>query len=84
MDVKIGVVTHYYDKIGVAVVNLTKTLKTGDMIKVSGHDKEFNQEVTSLQVEHQPVTSIAAGKSGALKTDQPVKDGDILYKVAKK
>jgi putative protease len=83
MDKKIGKITHYYDKIGVAVIDVTKPLKTGDIIKISGHDKEFNQTVTSLQLEHKPVTKIAKGQSGAMKTDQPVKDGDVIYLVAK-
>lgn len=82
MDVQIGRVTHYYDKIGVAVVDITKkALKVGDTIKLSGHDNEFTQEVGSLQVEHEQVKSIKAGSSGALKTDKPVKDGDSIYLV---
>lgn len=85
MDVQIGKVTHYYDKIGVAVVDVTKKgLKVGDTIKISGHDNEFNQVIGSLQVEHAQVGSISAGKSGALKTDKPVKEGDILYLAGKK
>lgn len=85
MDVQIGKVTHYYDKIGVAVVDVMKQpLKVGTMVKISGHDNEFNQTVSSLQVEHKPVSKIAAGESGALKTDKPVKEGDAIYLVTKK
>lgn len=85
MDTKIAKITHYYDKIGVAVVDVTgKALKVGDMVKISGHDGEFTQEITSLQVEHEQVQSIAKGKSGALKTDKPVKDGDVIYVAVKK
>lgn len=84
MDVKIGTVTHYYDKIGVAVIDLSKKIKVGDMIKISGHDMEFNQAVQSLQVEHEQVESISPGKSGALKTEKPVKEGDVIYLLPKK
>ena len=85
MDIKIAKVTHYYDKIGVAVIEVVKKpLKVGDVIKISGHDNEFNQTVSSLQVEHTQVVKIAAGKSGALKTDKPVKEGDAIYLVTKK
>lgn len=42
MNVKVGKITHYYDKIGVAVVKVSKTIKVGDKIKISGHDKEFS------------------------------------------
>lgn len=85
MDIQIGKITHYYDKIGVAVIEVMgQALKVGDVVKISGHDKEFNQKVSSLQVEHTQVQEIAAGESGALKTDKPVKEGDVLYLVTKK
>lgn len=83
MNKKIGTITHYYDKIGVAVVDITKPLKVGDTIKISGHDHEFTQTISSLQVEHAQVQKITKGESGALKTDQPVKEGDVVYLVAK-
>lgn len=84
MDVQIGKVTHYYDKIGVAVVEVTNhALKVGDMIKISGHDNEFNQKVDSLQVEHKQVDELGPGESGGLKIDQPAKPGDALYLVNK-
>ena len=84
MASKIANITHYYDKIGVAVIDvLKKPIKVGDMIKISGHDNEFTQTVGSLQVEHDQVTKISAGKSGALKTDKPVKEGDVIYLVTK-
>lgn len=85
MDVQVGKVTHYYDKIGVAVVDvINQPLKVGDEIKISGHDKEFNQKVASLQVEHEQVREIKAGDSGGMKTEQPVKPGDVVYLVADK
>lgn len=85
MDIQIAKITHYYDKIGVAVVEVIKQpLKVGDVIKISGHDNEFNQTVSSLQVEHTQVKEITAGESGALKTDKPVKEGDVIYLVTKK
>ncbi len=85
MDVLIGKVTHYYDKIGVAVVEIVnQPLKVGDLIKVSGHDKEFVQTVTSLQVEHNQVPEVAVGESAGLLVEKPVKDGDVLYLTSKK
>ncbi len=83
MDKQIGKVTHYYDKIGVAVVEVTKPLKVGDVIKIVGHDQESKQTVASLQVEHQQVDKVTKGTSGAMKTDKPVKEGDVIYLVSK-
>lgn len=80
MDIQIGRVTHFYDKIAVAVVEvMNQPLKVGDMIKVSGHDSEFNQEVGSLQVEHKKVDHVNVGESCGMKVDKPVKAGDVLY-----
>ena len=82
MDVQIGTVTHYYDKIGVAVIEpKDKPIKVGDTIKLSGHDNEFNQTVQSLQIEHKQVKKIKPGETGGLKVDQPVKVGDKIYEV---
>lgn len=81
MDQKIGKVTHYYTKIGVGIVKLTVPLAVGDKIKISGHDKEFTQEVTSLQIEHQSINQAKAGDIVGLKVDQPVKENDEVYKV---
>lgn len=80
MDIQIGKVIHYYDKIGVAVVKVAKQpLKVGDTVKISGHDNEFEQKVESLQVEHLQVNKIGKGEEGALKVDKAVKEGDVLY-----
>jgi putative protease len=80
-DTKVGTVTHYYDEIGVAVVNVLAPIKVGDKIKISGHDKEFEQEVSSMQVEHQNIEQAKKGDDVGMKVDQPVKDGDEVYKV---
>jgi putative protease len=80
-DTKVGTVTHYYDKIGVAVINVLAPIKVGDKIKISGHDKEFEQEIASMQVEHQNIQAAKKGDDVGMKVDQPVKDGDEVYKV---
>ena len=80
---QIGKVTHYYNKIGVAIIELSKSLVLGDKIKISGHDKEFIQGVSSMQIEHQQVQKAKKGDSIGLQVDKPVKDGDIVYGLAK-
>ncbi len=80
-DTKVGTVTHYYDKIGVAVINVLAPIKVGDKIKISGHDKEFEQTVTSMQVEHQNIEQAKKGDNVGMKVDQEVKEGDEVYKI---
>lgn len=85
MDIQIGKVMHYYDKIGVAVVEvMNQALKVGDMVKISGHDTEHKQKVTSLQVEHIKVSEVKPEESCGMLVDKPVKEGDVLYLLEKK
>lgn len=80
-DVKIGQIIHYYDKIGVAVVELTGGLNVDDTIRISGHGNEFTQVVSSMQVEHLQIEKAKKGQAIGMKIDQPVKEGDEVYKV---
>ena len=80
INILLGKVTHYYDKLGVAIVDVQKQpMKVGDTVKITGHDKEFTQEITSLQVEHDQVSAAQPGETVGLKVDQPVKPGDKLF-----
>lgn len=81
-DVKVGKVSHYYDKIGVAVVELNGDLAAGDTIKfVRGGEELFSQKVSSMQIEHQSLDKAGAGQAIGLKSDQGVKDGAEVYKI---
>lgn len=76
---QIGKITHYFNKIGVGVVELEDGLKVGDTIVITGHGKEFEQAVDSMQVEHEQVTEAKKGDAVGMKVDQPVKEGDIVF-----
>lgn len=81
-DFKAGKITHYYDKIGVAVVELTDTLSVGDTIKISGHGREFTQIVVSMQIEHEQTQEAKKGQVVGLKIDQEAKENDEVFRVA--
>lgn len=79
---KVGKVTHYYDKIGVAVISLDSDLGIGDkIIFTRGGEEMFNQQVTSMQVEHDKIEKAKKGDIVGMKTDQPVKEGAEIFKV---
>jgi U32 family peptidase len=82
LSLKVGRVTHYFDKIGVAVVEVLGSLSAGDKIKFSRSGEDlFEQEVGSIQVEHEKKESAKKGDIVGLKTDQPVKEGVDVFKV---
>ena len=79
--VKVGDVIHYYTNIGVAVVDLSDTLKVGDNIVVKGATTEFTQLVKSMQIEHDQVNEAGNGDSIGLKVKDKVRKGDSVYKI---
>ncbi|MDD5469961.1 MAG: SAF domain-containing protein [Candidatus Peribacteraceae bacterium] len=76
----IGKVTHYYDHIGVAVVELAAPLKVGDTVCFKRGDQELVQEVSSLQMEHEPVIVAKKGQAIGLKVNEPVHEGTLVVK----
>lgn len=81
-DFKVGRVSHFYDKIGVAIVELSSPLGTGDKIKfVRGGEELFEQGVDSMQVEHEKIQKADKGQSVGIKTEKPIKEGAEVYRV---
>lgn len=82
-DLKIGKVTHYYDKIGVAIVELSGGLTVGDKVKfVRGGEDLFEQKVTSIQIEHEEKKKAGKGEIIGLKSEKEVKEGAEVYKIS--
>lgn len=80
MTKPVGKVVHYYDKLGVAIIDLSiGTLKVGDEVKFKHGEEEFSQKVESLQVDHKSVDSVQKGDSFGVKVDQPTKVGTEVY-----
>jgi translation elongation factor EF-1alpha len=77
----VGKVTHYFDRIGVAVLGLTETIRVGDTIHFLGHSVDFTQKVSSLQIEHQNVPEGKPGQDVALKVTEKVHPNDSVFKV---
>jgi len=82
MEEEIGRVTHYFPKIGVAVIEITAgALKVGETIHIKGHTSDFTQPVESLQQEHESIAEITRGVSAGLKVKEHVREGDRVFKV---
>lgn len=79
--VEIGKISHFFSKISVAIVELSKGLNVGDTISIEGHGNVFTQKVDSMQIEHKNVPSAKKGQSIGLKVGGVAKEGDVVYKV---
>ena len=79
---RIGVVTHYYSHLSVAVVKLESArLRVGDTIHIRGHTTDFKQRVDSLEVNHALVQEVGPGDDFGLKVREHAREHDIVYKV---
>ena len=81
-DERIGEIVHYYHKISVAVIKLTKSLQAGEKIHFLGTHTDFLQEVRSMQIEHEVVVEAKAGDEVAVKVDRRVRRGDTAFRLA--
>ncbi|MFH0977824.1 MAG: translation elongation factor-like protein [Candidatus Woesearchaeota archaeon] len=82
-EVQIGKITHYFSKIGVGVIEVTgpEALKKGDTIHIKGATSDFEQRLESMQIDHKEVLEAKKGDSFGLKTKDPVREHDMVYKV---
>ena len=70
---RVGEVTHYFDRLGVATILLSNPLAKGDSVHFLGHGSDFIQQITSMQIEHETIIAAKKGDEVAVKTDKPVK-----------
>jgi putative protease len=77
----IGKITHYYGHLSVGIIELSDVLKVGESIHIKGHSSDFNQPISSMQIEHAAVKEAKAGDSIGIKVDQKVHENDAVYKV---
>ncbi|MHB1261684.1 MAG: hypothetical protein ACYC2H_08195 [Thermoplasmatota archaeon] len=72
----VGKVEHYYPKVQAAAVRLTKKVKLGDKVHIVGHGDDFKEEVTSLQLDHEPIQEGQPGQAVGLWVKERVHKGD--------
>lgn len=77
----VGKITHFFDKISVAVIELSGTLREGDKIRIKGSTTDFEQTVNSMQIEHETIEEANAGQSIGLKVSEKVRPGDEVFLV---
>jgi putative protease len=80
---RVGVVTHYYGELSVAVVKLDPAtiLRVGDNIHIKGHTSDFSQRVESLQIGHASVNEVGPDDDFGLKVVDHAREHDVVYRV---
>ena len=77
----IGKVSHYFSKIGVAIIDLEDSLSVGDTVRIAGGDTDFNQTIDSMEIDRQKVEKAEKGSSVGVKVSQKAKEGYRVYKL---
>ena len=80
-EMQVGKVTHYFSKIGVAIIEVTDgSIKVDDEIHIKGHTTDFKQKVKSMQIEHDKIEIAEPGQSIGLKVAESARANDLVYK----
>ena len=79
---QVGVVVNFYAKPSVAAIKVTGgSIRKGDLLKYKGHTTDFTEEVTSIEIENQPVEEAKSGDLVGVKVKERVREKDRIYKV---
>ena len=81
-DTKVGKITHYYDKLGVGIIKLVKSLKVGQTVKISGKTTNFEQLISQMQLDHKDIKSGKKGQEVGVKLNSKVRSGDEVLAIA--
>lgn len=81
-EIEVGKIVKFFPKPSVAALEVTSgTIKRGDTLKYQGHTTDFTQEVTSMEVDNNPVDEAKAGDLVGIKVKERVRENDKVYKV---
>jgi len=79
---RIGVVTHYFNHLEVAIIQLESgVLREGETVHIKGHTSDFMQPVGSMEVNHVHVNMARAGESFGLKVKEHAREHDVVYRL---
>ena len=76
----VGKVVHYYDKIGVAILELSAPLTVGELLTFKRGQREFTQPVGSMQINHAPVEKARKGEVVGVKVVQVADAGTVALR----
>ena len=80
-EIQIGKITHYFPKIGVAIIEITYgSMKIGDEIRIKGHSTGFKQRIVSIEIDHEKIEIAEPGQTVGIRVEEPVRQNDLVYR----
>lgn len=78
--IEVGRVVHYYNKLGVAVLDLDVPIHKGDTLHFAGRATDFSQPLESMEINHKQVDDAFVNDDVAVQVNGRVRTGDRVYK----
>lgn len=76
---KVGEISHYYNEIGVAGIDVTAEIHVGDTVHIAGHTSDFTQTVGSIEIDHEHVEEAGPGDAIGLKVTDRARVHDEVF-----
>jgi putative protease len=76
----IGKVTHFFNKISVAIVKFSLPIPVGMTVWFKGATTDFKAPVKSMQYDHKPIMKAPKGKQVGIKVKKSVREGDKVFR----
>jgi len=78
----VGVIVKFFAKPSVAAIEVTAGgIKVGDLLRFKGHTTDFTEQVSSMQVDNEPVDEVKVGDLVGIKVKERVRENDTVYHV---
>lgn len=79
---KVGRVQKFFAKPSVAAIEVTAgVLRIGDKLHFKGHTSDFEDTITSMQIEREPIEEAKPGDLIGIQVKERVRENDTVYKI---
>lgn len=75
----VGVVTHFFTAISVAIVRFNKKIPAGTTLHYKGATTDFAEVAKSMQYDHKEIKVAPKGKQVGIKVKKRVREDDKVY-----
>ena len=78
----VGKVQKFFAKPSVAAIEvIAGVLKIGDKLHFKGHTTDFEDTITSMQVDNEPIEEAKQGDLIGIRVKERVRENDTVYKI---
>lgn len=77
----IGLVTHFFNGIDVAIVRFSVPVVIGTAVHFKGATTDFKETIDSMQYDHAPISTAKKGQEVGIKVRGKVREGDKVHLV---